>query len=124
MPSILTMTPDPDSSVGLVLPAAAGLIASTDTTLGAICRMTDSNRSPICWGVAKFVVTGAGAGRVWACMATGEFSIMLPAVPPANAKPPIRRDFQYGFITGVPSRVRMKVCGMPAGGTGTPNRRE
>ena len=45
-PSIRTITPDPDSSVGLVLPGAGGLTASTETTLGAIWRMTASNRSP------------------------------------------------------------------------------
>src|SRR4051812_42236936 len=101
-PSILTRTPDPDSSVGLVLPGAGGLTASTDTTLGAVWRMTASNRSPSwAWDRADGRAAG-GAGRPdWAATGSARLSRTVPAAPPANAQVPKKAALTYRFIGGV-----------------------
>src|SRR4029079_15063277 len=88
-PSMRTTTPDPDSSVGLVLPGAGGLTASTDTTLGAVCRMTASNRSPSWDGDRGVGRAAGGAGRAdWAAPGSIRLSRAVPATPPPNAQLP------------------------------------
>src|SRR3954464_5539131 len=102
-PSILTRTPDPNPSVGLVLPGAGGLMASTETTLGAVWRMTASNRSPSWAGLRA----GGGAGRDgWARSGWAELSKNVPAAPPPNAQLPRKRALANRFIGGVTAKVR------------------
>src|SRR3954451_8588010 len=97
-PSMRTITPDPDSSVGLVLPGAGGLTASTDTTLGAVWRMTASNRSPSCVG-DRDGSTAGGAGRLgWATTGSARLSRTVPAIPPPNAQLPKKTALTNRFI--------------------------
>src|SRR4051794_4979628 len=105
-PSIWTITPDPDSSVGLVLPGAGGLTASTETTLGAVCRMTASNRSPSCIGDSPAGSAAGGAGRPdWATTGSVRLSRRVPARPPVNAQLPKARALTNRCIGGVAARV-------------------
>src|SRR5947209_13779685 len=105
-PSTSTITPLPDSSVGFVLPGAGGLTASTDTTLGAVCRMTASNRSPSWIGDRVEDPAAGGAGRPgWAATGSVLLSRRVPAVPPANAQLPKKRALTNRFIGGVEARV-------------------
>src|SRR5262249_44764898 len=101
-PSIRTITPDPDSSVGLVLPGAGGLMASTETTLGAIWRMTAANRSPSRPSDRDEGRGAGGAGRP-GCATTGSalLSSTVPATPPPNAQVPRKAALTYRFIGGV-----------------------
>src|SRR5262245_15253211 len=102
-PSIRTTTPDPDSSVGLVLPGAGGLTAATEPTLGDVWRMTASKRSPRTLGASGVGVAVGGAGRPWAFRSVRKDRSAVPTSPPRNAQLANAKVVTNRFIAGVES---------------------
>src|SRR5262245_17643537 len=98
--------PEPDSSTGLAdlfwASVLGGLTASTATTLGDICRITDSKRSPSCCDESA-LAGGGGALLVWATALLPCWKIPLAMKLPAKAHAPQKRRDNARFI-GTTSR--------------------